>query len=165
MAGLDMEFDFRSVHQMADRYDNAGRMVVDEIRTGITRSAIQIEADAKRIVPTDTHTLQRSITHEVEASGRDVVGRVGSNLVYAPVVEYGRSAGAAIPPPSALTGGLRRHGIDEQYAFVVARSIARRGTRPRPYLKPALDKNRAAITREMAAVLQRISNRLAAGNG
>lgn len=162
---MDLEFDFSSVHRMAAQYEAAQRVVMDETRKGVQRSVIQIEADANRLVPVDTHTLQRSITHEVTTSGADVTGRAGTNLVYAPVVEYGRSAGAAMPPPAALTGWMRRHGIDEKYAFVVAQSIARRGTRPKPYLKPALDKNRPAITREMAAVLQRISNRLAAGNG
>ena len=160
-----MTFDFSSVHQMAQKYESARQVVQEETRKGVERSVIQIEADAKRLSPVDTHTLQRSITHEVTASGTDVTGRAGSNLVYAPVVEYGRSAGAAMPPPSALTGWMRRHGMDETYAFALARAIARRGTRPKPYLKPALDKNRPAITREMAAVLQRISNRLAAGNG
>ena len=161
---MDMEFDFSSVNRMGRTYAHGARIVMDETRTGITRSVIQIEADAKRIVPVDTHTLQRSLTHEVTTSGNDVTGRAGTNLVYAPVVEHGRSAGAAMPPPSALSGWLRRKGIDERYAFVVARNIARRGTRPRPYLKPALDKNRPAITREMTAVLKRISNRLAGGS-
>ena len=158
---MDMRFDFSSVRQMATTYKGGDRIVLDETRKGISRSVIQIEADAKRIVPTDTHTLQRSITHEVQTSGANVTGRVGSNLVYAPVVEYGRSPGR-MPPPGALAGWLRRKGIDEQYAFVVARSIARRGTRPRPYLKPALEKNRQAISREMDQVLRRIAHRLAA---
>ena len=70
-----------------------------------------------------------------------------------------------MPPPDALLGWLRRHGMDAAAAFPVARAIGRRGTRPHPYLKPALDKNRPAITREMTAVLKRISARLAAGNG
>lgn len=165
MAGLDLEFDFSTINAMGRTYENGARIVLDETRTGITRSVIQIEADAKRIVPVDTHSLQRSLTHEVTTQGNDVTGRAGTNLTYAPVVEFGRSAGAAMPPPSALSGWLRRHGIDEKYAFVVAQSIARRGIRPRPYLKPALDKNRPAIEREMSAVVKRISNRLAAGNG
>ena len=160
-----MQFDFSSVAKMGRTYENGARIVMDETREGITRSVIQIEADAKRLVPTDTHTLQRSLTHEVTSRGNDVTGRAGSNLVYAPVVEYGRSAGAAMPPPDALLGWMRRHGIDAAAAFAVARAIGRRGTRPRPYLKPALDKNRPAITREMTAVLKRISARLAAGNG
>jgi len=162
---MDMEFDFSAMHAMGRTYAGGARIVMDETRRGITRSVIQIEADAKRTVPTDTHTLQRSITHEVTASANDVTGRVGTNLQYAPVVEFGRSAGATMPPPDALTGWLARHGMDASAAFVVARSIGRRGIRARPYLMPALEKNRADITREMTAVLQRISARLAAGHG
>jgi hypothetical protein len=157
---MDLDFDFSSVNRMATRYQGGQRIVLEETRKGINKAVIQIEADAKRLVPTDTHTLQRSITHEVQASGQNVTGRVGSNLVYAPVVEYGRSPGS-MPPPGALAGWLRRKGIDERYAFVVARSIARRGTRKRPYLKPALEKNWQAISREMDQVLRRIATRLA----
>jgi HK97 gp10 family phage protein len=158
---MDMTFDFSSVNRMAAAYKGGQQIVLQETRQGITRAVIQIEADAKREVPTDTHTLQRSIAHEVTTAGRDVTGRVGSNLHYAPVVEYGRSPGR-MPPPGALAGWLRRKGIDERYAFVVARSIARRGIRPRPYLKPALAKNRQKISREMDNVLRRIATRLAA---
>lgn len=160
---MDMEFDFSNVNAMGRLYANGPRIVLDETRTGITRSVIQIEADAKRIVPSDTHTLQRSLTHEVTTQGQNVTGRAGTNLTYAPVVEKGRSAGAAMPPQGALLGWMRRHGIDASAEFVVRRAIGRRGTRPRPYLKPALDKNRPAITREMTAVLKRIGDRLATG--
>ena len=158
---MDMKFDFSSVRHMATTYKGGDKIVRDETRKGITRSVIQIEADAKRLVPVDTHNLQRSLTHEVVQQGSNVTGRVGTNLIYAPVVEYGRSPGS-MPPPSALVGWLRRKGIDEKYAFVVARSIARRGTRKQPYLKPALEKNRQAISREMDQVLRRIAQRLAA---
>lgn len=160
---MDMEFDFLTVNRMGQTYAGGSQIVLEETRTGITRAVIQIEADAKRMVPTDTHTLQRSLTHEVTTQGQNVTGRAGTNLTYAPVVEKGRSAGAAMPPQGALLGWMRRHGIDASAEFVVRRAIGRRGTRPRPYLKPALDKNRPAITREMTAVLKRIGDRLATG--
>ena len=158
---MNMTFDFSDVTAMARTYQNGERIVRDEMTRGVERSVIQIEADAKRLVPTDTHTLQRSLTHAVETRGGTVEGRAGTNLQYARVVEEGRSAGAAMPPQGALLGWMRRHGIDPEAEFVVRRAIGRRGTRPQPYLKPALDKNRAAIGREMDAVLRRISQRLA----
>lgn len=167
---MDMTFDFGEVRKMAATYKGGDRIVLDETRRGITRAVVLIEADAIRLVPVDTHTLQRSLTHEVTVSGRDVIGKAGTNVEYAPVVEFGRSAGAAMPPPSALVGWARRHppgpdfkGGEASWAFVLARAIARRGIRKRPYLKPALDKNRAAITREMDQTLRRIAQRLAAG--
>lgn len=97
--------------------------------------------------------------------GQDVIGRAGSNVIYAPVVEFGRSAGAPMPPSGVLLGWMGRKGIDASLEYVVRRKIGAKGTRKQPYMKPALDKNRAAITREMTAVLKRIANRLAAGRG
>lgn len=163
---MDMEFDFSSVNRMGRTYADGARIVMQEARKGITNAVVAIEQDAKRIVPTDTHYLQKSLSHEVETHGNDITGRAGSNVVYAPVVEFGRSAGAPMPPfNDAFRLWMQHKGIPLEVQFAVRRSIARRGTRPRPYLKPALEKNRPAITREMTAVLKRISNRLAAGNG
>lgn len=162
---LEFQFDMSELNRMAARHAQGGRIVADETRTAMNRVVIQIEADAKRRVPTDTHNLQRSITHEVTTAGRDVIGRVGTNQPYAEAVEKGRRAGAPPPPASALTGWLRRKGIDQKYAWVIAQSIGRKGIRPRPYLKPGYDVNRLKIGRELGTVLmQRVSQRLA-GNG
>lgn len=159
---MDMTFDFSEIERMAARYEGAEQIVREEVRTGITRSVIQIEADAKRLVPTDTHHLQRSLTHEVTVSARDVRGRAGTNVSYARTVEEGRTPGR-MPPQGALIGWMRRHGIDVKAEFVIRRAVNRR-KRPQPYLKPAFDKNRAAIGREMGtAVPRRILNRIGQG--
>jgi hypothetical protein len=82
---------------------------------------------------------------------------------YARYVEEGRRPGR-MPPPAALEGWARRKTGSISAAFLIARAIGRRGTRPQPYLKPALDRNRQAIGREMGvAVPKRILARLKAG--
>ena len=154
--------DTREIKQMASRYQNAGPVVQDELRRGITRSVIQIEGDAKRLAPVDRGQLRRSLTHEVTASGRDIVGKAGTKLEYARFVEEGRGPGKQ-PPVATIAGWASRHGIPEASAYLIARAIGRRGTRPRPYLKPAFDKNRAAIGRELGPVtLRRIMDRIGA---
>jgi len=137
-----MVFDFSQIAAMGRTYAGGERMVREEARRGIDRSVIQIEADAKRLVPVKTHTLQRSLTHETVDQGGDIVGRAGSNLVYARYVEE-----------------------SEWEPYVGSRGRMTKGRKKQPYLKPALDKNRPDITRKMTAVLKRISARLAAGNG
>ena len=67
----------------------AQAMVPAELQTAMTRSVVQIERDAKILVPVDTHTLQRSITYEVTAGGDGVTGTVGTNVHYARYVEEG----------------------------------------------------------------------------
>lgn len=160
---MDMQFNFSDVQKMSKTYDGGPKIVMEETRKGVDGSVNAIKQEAMRLVPIDTHNLQRSLHHEVVTKGNSITGRAGTNEVYAEAVEKGRRAGAAMPPPSALikSGWLRRHGIDNEFAFVVARSIGRRGTRAQPYLKPALAKNRVAITREMTMVIRRISKRLA----
>jgi len=150
------------IKRLAAKYANVGPIVQQETTKGVTRSVIAIEGDAKRLAPVDRGQLRRSLTHEVKASGRDVVGTAGTNLLYARFVEEGRRPGK-MPPIAAIAGWASRHGIEPDAAFLIARSIGRRGTKPRPYLKPAFEKNRALINRELGPVLlRRISDRLAA---
>jgi hypothetical protein len=170
-----MKFDFSSVNRMAAAYQGGAKIVLNETRKGINRVVIQIERDAKKRVPTDTHHLQRSLTHEVTVSGTSVTGRAGTNVNYAETVEKGRTPGK-MPPPGALVEWMGRHGIPlakvgvvakqnkagyYQVEFAVARKINKR-KRPHPYLKPAFDVNRLKIRSEMDAILKRIATRLAA---
>ena len=74
----------------------------------LTRAALLVERTAKQLVPVDTGTLKRSITHEIDTNKK--IARVGSNVEYAAHVELGTSKRTA-----------------------------------RPYLVPALMKNRKAI--------------------
>jgi HK97 gp10 family phage protein len=48
-----------------------------------------VEGEAKRICPVDIGRARASITHEVEKSGNEVLGRVGSNVEYFIYFEYG----------------------------------------------------------------------------
>ena len=150
------------IKRLAAKYANVGPIVQQETTRGVTRAVVAIEGDAKRLAPVDRGQLRRSLNHEVKASGRDVVGTAGTNLAYARFVEEGRRPGK-MPPVAAIAGWAARHGIEPSAAFLIARSIGRRGTKPRPYLIPAFQKNRALINRELGPVLlRRISDRLAA---
>ncbi len=63
-------------------------------RQGMLKSVIDIEAETKRQpnkVPVDTGLLQSSIGHEVKTGFGEITGIVGTNVEYAPNVEYGVS--------------------------------------------------------------------------
>lgn len=55
------------------------------VRDAISKSCYIVETDAKKNCPVDTGTLRRSITSEIH----DKYGEVGTNVEYAPYVEYG----------------------------------------------------------------------------
>jgi HK97 gp10 family phage protein len=63
----------------------------------LTRRVIRVESAAIRGCPVDTGRLRSSITHEIAADHRGLVGRVGTDVEYAPYVEYGTSRSPAQP--------------------------------------------------------------------
>lgn len=117
------------------------------MRATMERSLLLIEADARRAVPQDTRALMNSIHHQIAATPQAVTGTVGPALRYGVFVERGTRP--HWPPAGPLQGWAQRHGIP---VFLVQRAIARKGTRPRPFLLPAFEKHRAAI----AAAFERL---------
>lgn len=110
-----------------------------------------VTASAKQNVPVDTGHLQKRIMSMVSSSGNTTKGVVGSNVHYAPFMELGTRP--HFPPVSALEGWASRHGMN---AFVVARTIARRGLKARLYMKRALDENVRRVVRIIVAGIKDI---------
>ena len=86
---------------MASRFkwdDRKLRQVVDvKIRNNMERAVLMVENDAKRFVAVDTGRLRSSITHEIERSKNEIIGRVGTNVNYAIAQEYGTSKQSGTP--------------------------------------------------------------------
>ena len=58
----------------------------DKLEALVKRAALEVEAEAKRIVPVDTGRLKNSLSSEQIDK---LSYRVGSGVVYAPFVEFG----------------------------------------------------------------------------
>jgi hypothetical protein len=102
------------------------------VKQAVTDGCLIVEADAKKKVVVDTGRLRSSITHEVEAvTGEPIVGKIGSNVLYAPYIEYGTGRAGAPYPPEAIR-------------FKTGKES--RGRIARPYLYPALAENFLRIT-------------------
>ena len=76
-----------------DRTEAVKKAVADTVTKALTEAALIVEGAAKNLSPVDTGNLKGSITHAV---GKDDA-RVGTNVEYAPYVEYGTSKMAAQP--------------------------------------------------------------------
>lgn len=85
----------------------------------------------------------------------DLAVLVGARSNHAPVVEFGRRAGAKPPPPGALRDWLKRRGLSEDLEYPIAQAIARRGIHPLPHLHPAVEKNRQKHEQNHAKYLKR----------
>jgi phage gpG-like protein len=82
-----------------------------------------VSRDVQILTPVDRGELRGSVTPQVTLKGTTVIGIVGTNVVYAPDVEFGTRPHQV--PPGALATWASRHGIPE---FLVQRSIAKYGT-------------------------------------
>ena len=153
-----------------------------DMRQTLQASLLLIEADARQLAPQDTRRLAGSINGRISGTYPSLVGQVGPDVAYGRYVEFGRRAGARMPPVDALIGWVRRHwnpafigpmptgvlrprraagrGVSEYQirsrAWALARAIARRGIPPRPFMLPAYDRNRARIEAGFARIGLRV---------
>lgn len=157
---MEITVDVSELIDFGDGLMVSQRIVAEESRRAMERSATLVQNDAKRNIQRqntiDTGQLLNSIARRVEP----FEARIGSNKQYARVIEEGRRPGAPMPPSGSLLGWMSRHGIPAEAEFVIRRAIARRGIASRPYLVPALEGNRRAIEREFAAAADRMVKRV-----
>lgn len=102
------------------------------LKKALQDSCLLVENDAKRNCPVDTGELRASITSTVTEN----TGEVGTNVSYAPYVEYGTGI-------FAVAG----NGRQDRWVYQDARGEwhSTRGQKPQPFLEPALRKNREKI--------------------
>lgn len=141
---MDLRIDVSQLVALGQRSQQAAASVRREIETAMVRSTTQLEADAKRIVPVVTHTLQRSITSTVSQGG--LVGQVGTNAPYARWVEEGR--GEVVP----VRAKALRFVIGGRVIFAKRAGPAK----GRYYMKRAFEQNQGNIQREFDAAAKRV---------
>lgn len=69
--------------------ENATMQIIQETRNNMEKACLIVERQAKQDCPVDMGTLRASISHEVDSDGKEIIGRIGSNLEYAPYVHNG----------------------------------------------------------------------------
>ena len=76
---------------MLGKLKNIGTNFVNEARIATQDTMLDIQTTAKSsgYVPYQTGNLKRSITSRVELGKTQITGKIGSNLVYAGIQEYG----------------------------------------------------------------------------
>ena len=122
----DLDFN---IEGLLGQLDHISQISLDK---AIDKACFIVENAAKDAAPVDTGILRRSITHEVE----DGVGYIGTNVEYAPYIEFGTGVFAA-------AGDGRKQRWSYQTADGQWHSTI--GQHPQPFLQPALDNNRIQV--------------------
>jgi len=138
-----IEVEIRGLKKLRERIRRLSPDIQRAVRDAIFMTAFNIQQEAKMRAPVDTGRLRSSImVHPIYGmpslfGGSRLVGaRVVAHAHYSLFVETGRRPGK-MPPPDALAGWARRHGLGG-LEFVIARAIGKRGIRPRPFFGPAV---------------------------
>lgn len=79
-----------------------------DIARDLAERAIAVEAAAKRLCPVDTGRLRASITWAIEHDEQGILAVVGTNVHYAPHVEFGTRFMRAQPFLRPALGAARR---------------------------------------------------------
>lgn len=132
---------------MADNSDfvkslNRGKtQILDMLVGNMQASCLYVERDAKRNCPVDMGPLRASIHSEVDQEPDRIVGRIGSNMDYAPYVHNGTGIYAKDGNGRKTPWGYEvKAGKYKGFHWT-------HGQKPQPFLQNAVIKNRAAISR------------------
>lgn len=109
----------------------------NKLEAALAKACALVERSAKQKAPKGNGELRRSITSKVDMSEQQ--GIVFTPLEYAPYVEYGTGLFAE--------DGNGRQDVPWHYQDEKGEWHTTSGMKPQPYMRPALDENRADIIR------------------
>lgn len=165
------ELRIEGIAQLERNMTGMSRKVFMAARSGLAKAGMNIIADAQ-------HTLRANGTNSTgllsnsgrvqEMGGQDAVDAgffSKSGRGYAEYVEYGRRAGRMPPVHIIAQWARKKLRIPEKSSrsagYLIARKIARKGTRPQPFFRPAVESNRQAIERAISEAVTSVTG----GNG
>lgn len=113
--------------------ENATVQMVLDMEKKVEKACLVVEAEAKRNCPVgETGHLRASLTSEAESTVEEIIGRIGSNLDYAPYVHNGTGIyaknGDGRKTPWSYTVKSGKHAGEKYWT---------RGQKPQPFLENA----------------------------
>lgn len=116
-----IDIDFRKIGRLQDALGKMPDLIAEELGNAVRDLVLLVEEVAKRNCPVDTGNLRSSITPVIE---HWAAGYVGTNVEYAPYVEYGTEKTPAQPflEPAFLEGKKQASKI---FGKAISRAIAR----------------------------------------
>ena len=146
MIDIKASFDESQLSKLNDAIKRvAENMKGESLLRGAQKAGAFLEGEAKKLCVVDTGRLRSSITHSVDANENGISIVIGTNVEYAPYVEFGTG-----PKGEASTSGkdvgasisYRKDGwvfpIDGSFRYT-------KGQPARPFLYPALINNKANV--------------------
>lgn len=167
-----MSIEVQGIEKLLKRVKNMSKEIGDEANTSLKKDGFEIEKNAKINAPRNDGILSASI-HSDTVSYLNV--EVGSNLVYAPYVEFGTKKKVEIPAGlesyaskfrgkgggsfddllKSVSKWASQKGIPEQFHKIIAINIARDGVKAQPFLFPAYEKQKPKIVQNLKTIVDK----------
>jgi len=126
------------------------RKCPEALRGVITKSCMSVENKAKKKAPRAFSRLATAITYEVKKEGIGYVGKVGTNVKYAPFVEFGTK-----PHLAPIAAEYAR-----KYGIPVPKGkdhvVIKVSGKAQPFLFPALKESKGDILRYVQNGLKKV---------
>ncbi len=139
---LSLSIDVSGIDPVVEEYEHFPAAIRAVMTVAMEKSLQLVEGQVKIRTPENLGTLRASINHEIIRPFPNLVGKVGSPQIYAPVIESGRKPGSRMPPVDAIKLWLFRKKIVtdlsklESAAWAVAKHIAKEGFSPKGDVGP-----------------------------
>ena len=167
MADVDaliLDIDLTGVEEAIANIDGFPSDLGRELTLAMKSSLQFLEGQVSTRAPVNVGPLRDSITHQIITPFPNLVGSVGSPLVYAPVMEYGRKPGGKMPPVDAIKlWVIRKLQVPieeaESVAWAVAKHIAKHGIEGKHYFKEGLEASEPHINTLFANAVARATAR------
>lgn len=151
-----------NLEEFADRLRELGAGVTREVDRQLRKSAMKVVSEAQqniRKAPNANNTGAMSNSGKVRGKTGGLEYEAGFASQYAYYVEHGRKAGRMPPVKLLAEWAKKKLRVDDKrkmsVGYLVARKIARKGTRPNPFLKPAFDKVTKALGEDVARAVKK----------
>lgn len=166
MYDIEINPPLATVQKVLDRYP----AIADKhLYAAMSQSVSNLETQAENFAPVFKGELRDSIFSEVKREVGSLHGLVSSKIqdrIYPQTMEFGRRAGAKMPPPGALDEWVRvKLGVPERLvkrvAFLVGKKIATRGIKPKLFMLRAWKAQKGNVQRLFEAALKNITEEIA----
>ena len=176
MKGTRLELSNAELAKMNKLFRGKQKEINAEAEKGLNKVAMQVAVDAKTNLKTNGSVATNQLSNSVFVRPQtDMTTDVAAEANHAYWVEFGRKAGG-MPPIKMILEWVRKKGLADRtparrgkrdlgpgfeeralsIAFAIAKSIARQGTKARPFLFPAFRKNEADMMRVIGDAIKKV---------
>lgn len=134
----------KGVDTLTKKFNSVANM---DLRSAVNEATKLVHGQAKELAPVDSGNLAGSIHMQVKDTGKEVQGRVYTNLEYATYVEFGTGITGNGTYPYKIKG-LSLEYRDKGWAYFDEDSgewIYTKGQAAQPYMYPALANHKKTI--------------------